>query len=94
MASPAGATYFTSARFNWLMVAVALVALAITAFVQVRYGFVRWTAWALPVLTIFNLAMIRIAPTRPRLTKVWLVISIAVTLAMFVSLVAPMLRRS
>jgi hypothetical protein len=90
--SPASGSYLTSARFSWLAVVVALVALALTACVYVRNGSVHWTAWALPVLITCNLAAIRIAPTRPRLVKARSVVGILIGLAIFVSPVEPMLR--
>jgi len=79
---------------GWVVVALAAVSLALT--VAARFlGPVRWTAWALPMLVAANAAVFFLGALngRPRLVRPFIVLSMAVAIAVIVSETLLLLHR-
>jgi hypothetical protein len=82
-------------RLGWFAIACAAGSLALTTAVRLTGGSVRWTAWVLPLLIAANAAVMSLGGLnrRPRLARLFLVLSFTVAGAVIVSETLVLLHR-
>ena len=83
-------------RILWITLTCAALALLITAVAAREKGApIRWTTWALPVVLMVNplILMLRVPQRSPRIGKLLLFTSLAVTVAIIVAQIMEISRR-
>jgi hypothetical protein len=84
-----------SRRIGWFAIAGAAASLVLTIGVRLEGGAVRWTGWILPILIATNAAVFSLGglDRRPRLARLYLVVSLTLAGAVIVSETLSLLRR-
>jgi hypothetical protein len=82
-------------RVGWFVVAGAAASLALTIGGRLAGGAVRWTAWALPILVAANASVFLLGGLnrRPRLARLFFVVSLVLAGAVIVSETLALIHR-